>query len=141
MKRFHIHIAVDNLEKNIRFYSALFGTGPSVSKPDYAKWMLDDPFINFALSERGSKPGLDHVGIQVDSDEALAEVNQRLTQAGLPAAEQQNAQCCYAASNKYWTVDPQGTAWEAFHSLTAIPVFGQDTSIPIKTESCCAASS
>lgn len=141
MKRFHIHIVVDNLENNIRFYSALFGSEPSVSKPDYAKWMLDDPFINFALSERGSKPGLDHVGIQVDSDEALAEVNQRLTQAGLPAAEQQNAQCCYAASNKYWTVDPQGIAWEAFHSLTAIPVFGQDTAIPAKTGTCCAASS
>lgn len=141
MKRFHIHIAVDNLENNIRFYSALFGSEPSVSKPDYAKWMLDDPFINFALSERGSKPGLDHVGIQVDSDEALAEVNQRLTQAGLPAAEQQNAQCCYAASNKYWTVDPQGIAWEAFHSLTAIPVFGQDTAIPAKNGTCCAASS
>lgn len=141
MKRFHIHIAVDNLENNIRFYSALFGSEPSVSKPDYAKWMLDDPFINFALSERGSKPGLDHVGIQVDSDEALAEVNQRLTQAGLPAAEQQNAQCCYAASNKYWTVDPQGIAWEAFHTLTTIPVFGQDTAIPTKTENCCAASS
>jgi hypothetical protein len=101
--------------------------------------MLDDPYINFAISARGAKPGLDHVGIQVDSDEALKEMNHRLTQAGLPAAEQQNAQCCYAASNKYWTIDPQGTAWEAFHSLTTIPVFGQDTAIPTKTETCCAA--
>lgn len=138
MKRFHVHIAVDNLPDNIRFYSALFGIEPSVSKPDYAKWMLDDPHINFALSARGAKPGLDHVGIQVDSDAALKEVNQRLAQAGLPAAEQHNAQCCYASSNKYWTVDPQGIAWEAFHSLTTIPTFGQDTAIPIKTESCCA---
>lgn len=139
MKRFHVHIAVDNLQDNIRFYSVLFGIEPSVSKPDYAKWMLDDPYINFAISARGAKPGLDHVGIQVDSDDALTEANQRLTQAGLPAAEQQNAQCCYAASNKYWTVDPQGIAWEAFHSLTTIPVFGLDTAIPTKTETCCAA--
>jgi len=139
MKRFHVHIAVDNLQDNIRFYSALFGTDPAISKTDYAKWMLDDPYINFAISARGAKPGLDHVGIQVDSEEALNEMNQRLAQVGLPAAEQKNAQCCYAASNKYWTVDPQGIAWEAFHSLTSIPVFGQDTAIPAKTESFCAA--
>ena len=139
MKRFHVHIAVDNLQDNIRFYSALFGIEPTVSKPDYAKWMLDDPYINFAISARGAKSGLDHVGIQVDSDDALTEVNQRLMRAGLPAAEQQNAQCCYASSNKYWTVDPQGIAWEAFQSLTTIPLFGQDTAIPTKTETCCAA--
>jgi catechol 2,3-dioxygenase-like lactoylglutathione lyase family enzyme len=139
MKRFHVHIAVDNLPDNIRFYSALFGIEPSISKPDYAKWMLDDPHINFALSARGAKPGLDHVGIQVESDAALKEMNQRLAQAGLPAAEQPNAQCCYAASNKYWTVDPQGIAWEAFHSLATIPVFGQDTAIPARTATCCAA--
>lgn len=139
MKRFHVHIAVDNLLDNIRFYSALFGTDPAISKSDYAKWMLDDPYINFAISARGAKPGLDHVGIQVDSEEALNEMNQRLAQADLSAAEQKNAQCCYAESNKYWTVDPQGIAWEAFHSLTSIPTFGQDTAIPIKTESCCAA--
>ncbi|SEG20991.1 hypothetical protein SAMN05216334_1447 [Nitrosomonas ureae] len=139
MKRFHVHISVDNLQDNIRFYSALFGTEPSISKLDYAKWMLDDPYINFAISARGAKPGLDHVGIQVDSEEALIEMNHRLAQADLPAAEQKNAQCCYAASNKYWAVDPQGIAWEAFHSLTTIPVFGQDTAIPTKTESCCAA--
>ncbi len=140
MKRFHVHIAVDNLQDNIRFYTALFGTEPSISKTDYAKWMLDDLYIiNFAISARGAKPGLDHVGIQVDSEEALIEMNHRLAQADLPAVEQKNAQCCYATSNKYWTVDPQGIAWEAFHSLTTIPTFGQDTSIPIKTESCCGA--
>ncbi|MBY0499382.1 MAG: VOC family protein [Nitrosomonas sp.] len=139
MKRFHIHIAVEDLPGNIRFYSALFGIEPTVSRPDYAKWMLNDPFINFALSAQGGKAGLDHVGIQVDSEEALNEMNQRLAQADLPAAEQKNAQCCYATSNKYWTVDPQGIAWETFHSLATIPVFGQDTSIPIKSESCCAA--
>lgn len=141
MKRFHVHIAVDNLQDNIRFYSALFGTAPTVSKTDYAKWMLDDPYINFAISAREAKPGLDHVGIQADSEEALNEMNQRLAQTDLPAAKQKNAQCCYAVSNKYWTVDPQGIAWEAFHSLTTIPTFGQDTAISIKTESCCAARS
>ena len=82
MKRFHIHIAVDNLQENIRFYSALFGIAPSVSKQDYAKWMLDDPLINFAISARGAKPGLDHLGIQVDSDDALQIVNRHLAQAG-----------------------------------------------------------
>lgn len=139
MKRFHIHIAVDNLQENIRIYSALFGIAPSVSQQDYAKWMLDDPLLNFAISARGAKPGLDHVGIQVDSEEALDEMNQRLAQAGLLAVAQQNAQCCYASSNKYWTVDPQGIAWEAFHTLTTIPVFGQDTAISTTTKNCCGA--
>ncbi|MBP6056836.1 MAG: glyoxalase/bleomycin resistance/dioxygenase family protein [Nitrosomonas sp.] len=140
MKRFHIHISVDSLQDNIRFYSALFGTEPAISKTDYAKWMLDDPYINFAISARGAKPGLDHVGIQVDSEQALNEMNNRLAQADLPATEQKNAQCCYAESNKYWTVDPQGIAWETFHSLTTIPTFGNDTAIQIKkTKSCCAA--
>lgn len=140
MKRFHIHIAVDNLQDNIRFYSALFGADPTVSKSDYAKWMLEDPVINFAISARGVKPGLDHVGVQVDSDEELKEMNNRLIKVDLPAAaEQHKAQCCYAASNKYWVVDPQGIPWEAFHSLKTIPVFGQDTSIPAKAKSCCAA--
>ncbi len=137
MKRFHVHIAVDNLQDNIRFYSALFGVKPTASKSDYAKWMLNDPLINFSISSRGAKPGLDHVGIQVDSEETLDEMNRCLAKADLPAAVQKNAQCCYATSNKYWTVDPQGIAWEVFHSLTTIPIFGQDTAIPVKTESCC----
>lgn len=88
MKRFHVHIAVDNFQDNIRFYSALFGVDPAITKTDYAKWMLDDPFINFAISARGTKSGLDHVGIQVDSNEALNEMNQRIAQAELPATEQ-----------------------------------------------------
>lgn len=86
MKRFHIHTAVDNLQENIRFYSALFGIAPSINKQDYAKWMLDDPLINFAISAKGAKPGLDHVGIQVDSEEALNEMTRRLSHADLPAA-------------------------------------------------------
>ena len=140
MKRFHMHMAVDNLQDNIHFYSALFGSEPSINKPDYAKWLLDDPYVNFAISARGAKLGLDHVGIQVDSEAALNEMSQRLAQANLPTTKQDNAQCCYAVSDKYWTVDPQGVAWEAFHSLTTIPIFGQDTTVPIKkAESCCAA--
>ena len=101
--------------------------------------MLDDPYVNFAISAQGAKLGLDHVGIQFDSEEALNEMSQRLAQANLPTTKQDNAQCCYAASDKYWTVDPQGIAWETFHPLITISTFGQDTTIPIKeTGSCCA---
>ncbi|WP_295626034.1 ArsI/CadI family heavy metal resistance metalloenzyme [uncultured Nitrosomonas sp.] len=139
MKRFHVHIAVNDLEENISFYSALFGASPSVSKTDYAKWMLEDPYINFAISTKSAKTGIDHVGIQVESDDELKQINQRLNEASLSTTEQTNAQCCYAASNKYWTIDPQGIAWEAYHSLTSIPTFGQDTEISVKKESCCVA--
>jgi catechol 2,3-dioxygenase-like lactoylglutathione lyase family enzyme len=137
MKRFHVHIAVDDLEKNIRFYSALFQTEPSVLKDDYAKWMLDDPRINFAISARGSRLGLDHLGLQVESGEELEEVNRGLSEAALPVEAQKQAACCYAQSDKYWTVDPQGIAWEAFHSLSSIPTFGKDTAIQIKAASNC----
>jgi len=137
MKRFHVHIAVDNLEENIRFYSALFQAEPSVRKADYAKWMLDDPRINFAISARGSRPGLDHLGLQVDSGEELEQVNQGLSETALPVAAQKQAACCYAESDKYWTVDPQGIAWEAFHSLGTIPTFGKDTAIQMKSASSC----
>ncbi|WP_347258869.1 ArsI/CadI family heavy metal resistance metalloenzyme [Methylocaldum sp.] len=137
MKRFHVHIAVDDLEKNIRFYSALFQTEPSVLKDDYAKWMLDDPRINFAISARGSRLGLDHLGLQVESGEELEDVNRGLSDAALPVEAQKQAACCYAQSDKYWTVDPQGIAWEAFHSLSSIPTFGKDTAIQIKSASSC----
>lgn len=120
MKR--IHIAVDDLDANVRFYSALFQVEPSVLEADYAKWMLDDPRINFAIFHRGRKPGLDHLGIQVESALELDAVQQALTHAALPVAEQKQAACCYAQSDKYWTVDPQGIAWEAFHSLKRIPI-------------------
>jgi len=137
MKRFHVHIAVDDLEKNIRFYTALFQTEPSVRETDYAKWMLDDPRVNFAISSRGSRPGLDHLGFQVDSGDELEEVNRNLSAAALPVAAQKQASCCYARSDKYWTVDPQGIAWEAFHSLSTIPTFGEDTALQLKTTSNC----
>ncbi len=137
MKRLHIHIAVDDLEQNIRFYSALFKAEPGVLQADYAKWMLEDPRVNFAISSRGRKPGLDHLGIQVESDEELEDIQQALNAASLPVAEQKQAACCYAESDKYWTVDPQGIAWEAFHSLNSIPMFGEDGVIQLKPASSC----
>lgn len=141
MKRFHIHIAVDDLEQSVRFYTALFQAEPTVLEADYAKWMLDDPRINFAISDRGRKPGLDHLGIQVDSEQELESVQQGLVSTHLPVAEQKQAACCYVQSNKYWTVDPQGIAWEAFHSLNAIPLFGADEVIQLEPASTCCISS
>jgi hypothetical protein len=142
MKCFHVHISVNNLAENIGFYSALFGSGPNVTKPDYAKWMLDDPRINFAISERGAKTGLDHLGIQVESDDELEALNQQFIQAALPVEEQKAAACCYSKSNKYWALDPQGIAWETFHSLASIPLFGDDIPVPVKkAESACCPSS
>jgi catechol 2,3-dioxygenase-like lactoylglutathione lyase family enzyme len=127
MKRFHVHVAVSDLEASVRFYSAMFATEPTERKTDYAKWMLDDPRINFAISQRGLAPGVDHLGIQVDTDGDLAALRQQVTSAEIEASKQNKAACCYAESNKYWTTDPQGIAWETFHTLGAIPTFGQDT--------------
>jgi catechol 2,3-dioxygenase-like lactoylglutathione lyase family enzyme len=127
MKRFHVHVAVHDLKQSIRFYSALFGMQPSVEKPDYAKWMLDDPRINFAISNRGSKSGIDHLGIQTENSEELEEVGSRLAQADVSVMAQKGASCCYAKSDKYWTLDPQGVAWESFHTLDSVPMYGSDT--------------
>lgn len=137
MKRFHIHIAVDDLDANIRFYSALFQAEPSVLEQDYAKWLLDDPRVNFAISSRGRQPGLDHLGIQVESNQELEAVQQGLAAAALPVVEQKQAACCYAQSDKYWSIDPQGIAWEAFHSLNSIPMFGEDQVIQLAQASAC----
>jgi catechol 2,3-dioxygenase-like lactoylglutathione lyase family enzyme len=126
MKRFHVHVAVDDLEANIRFYSSVFGTEPSVRKDDYAKWMLEDPRVNFAISTRGDKPGVNHLGIQADSDAELKDLRVRLIEAQAPMLEQKEAACCYAKSDKYWAFDPQGIAWETFHTLGSVPVFGED---------------
>jgi hypothetical protein len=138
MKRLHIHLAVDDLAKNIGFYSALFQSAPTVHEVDYAKWQLDDPRVNFAISCRGRQPGLDHLGIQVESGAELEAVEQNLAAAAIPIAAQKQANCCYAQSDKYWTVDPQGIAWEAFHSLQSIPLFGDDqVPQPEPTSNCC----
>lgn len=139
MKRFHVHVSVDNLEENIRFYSTVFGMQPTVSKPDYAKWMVDDPRINFALSRRGVKTGLDHLGIQVESDGELAALREQVGKADIAAVDQSDATCCYARSDKYWITDPQGIAWETFHTLDSVPVYGERKSpVPSDKGSCCA---
>jgi catechol 2,3-dioxygenase-like lactoylglutathione lyase family enzyme len=126
MKRFHVHVAVHDLKQSIRFYSALFGMQPSVEKPDYAKWMLEDPRINFAISNRGNKVGIDHLGIQAENSEDLEEVGSRLAQADVSVTVQKGASCCYAKSDKYWTLDPQGVAWESFHTLDSVLMYGSD---------------
>jgi catechol 2,3-dioxygenase-like lactoylglutathione lyase family enzyme len=144
MKRFHVHVSVSNLPENIRFYSSIFGADPSVLKDDYAKWMLDDPRINFAISTRGHKPGVNHLGIQAESDAELKALRVGIIEAQAPMLEQKEASCCYAKSDKYWTTDPQGIPWETFHSLGSVPVYGEDTgsakesAAPDKAGGCCA---
>ena len=124
MKRFHVHVGVDNLGKNIAFYSSIFGQAPTVVKDDYAKWMLDDPRINFAISSRGLPKGVDHLGIQTDSAEELTTLRAQTAKADLATLDEGVTNCCYAKSDKYWTADPQGIAWETFHTLGDIPTFG-----------------
>jgi catechol 2,3-dioxygenase-like lactoylglutathione lyase family enzyme len=124
VKRLHVHVAVHDLKQSIRFYSALFAAEPVVKKDDYAKWMLDDPRVNFAISTRGGKAGLDHLGIQAEDNEELEDLGSRLAQAEVAVTAQKGASCCYAKSDKYWTIDPQGIAWESFHTLGSVPVYG-----------------
>jgi len=124
MKRMHVHVAVDDLPRSIGFYSALFATKPVVIKTDYAKWMLDDPRVNFAISTRGRQPGLDHLGIQVEDKEELNEVYARLRQAGGTIIEQGQTSCCYAKSEKSWIDDPAGIAWETFVTTGASTNYG-----------------
>jgi len=128
MKRFHVHLSVADLPASARFYSALFGAEPVLIREDYAKWALEDPRLNFAISTRGAKTGLDHLGFQADHEGELAELETRArAAAGEAVVNQKQAGCCYARSNKAWAVDPQGIAWEQFHSLGRIDVFGEDT--------------
>jgi catechol 2,3-dioxygenase-like lactoylglutathione lyase family enzyme len=138
MKRFHVHVAVDDLDANVRFYSTVFGVPPTVAKADYAKWMLDDPRVNFAISKRGLKPGLDHLGVQVESNEELVALREQVVQAEFAAHDQRNARCCYTRSDKYWTTDPQGIAWETFHTLASVPVYGETRRDPVvEARACC----
>lgn len=138
MSRFHVHLNVADLGASVQFYSKLFASEPSVLKGDYAKWMLDDPRVNFAISSRGAKPGLDHLGLQVDSDEELAGLRAQVGKAEIAAFDQSQAACCYAKSDKYWINDPQGIAWETFHTLDQIPTFGADTKKGAEASACCA---
>jgi len=125
MKRFHVHVAVNDLQKGIGFYSTLFGAEPSVLKDDYAKWMLDDPRVNFAISERGTEPGINHLGFQVDNASELDEIRSRLESASAAVTNEENVSCCYARSDKAWVTDPAGVAWETFHSLGTVPFYGE----------------
>jgi catechol 2,3-dioxygenase-like lactoylglutathione lyase family enzyme len=124
MKRFHVHVSVDDLAASVRFYSTVFGVSPTVLKDDYANWMIDDPRVNFAISRRGTKSGLDHLGVQVESEAELTELRKQVAAAEIAALDQPNAECCYVRSDKYWTTDPQGIAWETFHTIESIPVYG-----------------
>ncbi len=126
MKRFHVHIRVDDLDSSVHFYSTLFGTEPTVLKSDYAKWMFDDPRVNFAISARCTSLGLDHLGLQVESDEDLAIIAGRLTAAEQSVVKQEDASCCYARGNKGWVTDPSGILWETFHTIGASTVYGND---------------
>ena len=124
MKRLHVHTTVKNLDESIRFYSTLFGQEPARREPDYAKWMLDDPRVNFAISTFGDEPGIDHLGFQVDDESELAEIGARLEKAGHVVAPEKNTTCCYAVSDKHWVVDPAGTPWETFRTMAQAKVRG-----------------
>ncbi|NBU19481.1 MAG: glyoxalase/bleomycin resistance/dioxygenase family protein [Betaproteobacteria bacterium] len=137
MKRFHVHLHVQDLQASIAFYSRLFSAQPARIETDYAKWMLEDPRVNFAISTRGSKPGLDHLGFQVDSAEELVEMKAAAQNADMAMLDEGETTCCYARSDKHWITDPQGVAWEQFHTLGDIPVFNE-ASQPASGAACCA---
>ena len=141
MKRFHVHVGVEDLGKNIAFYSSLFGQPPAVVKDDYAKWMLDDPRINFAISNRGLPGGVDHLGFQTETADELTALRAQTATADLAVREDGVTHCCYAQSDKYWITDPQGIAWETFHTLSGIPTFAggsAESSAMAAAPACCA---
>jgi len=140
MKRFHVHVGVHDLKQSVRFYSAVFAAAPTVLKDDYAKWQLDDPRISFAISTRAEKKGVDHLGIQAENDAELEDLGGRLAQADVTITPQKGATCCYAKSDKYWTLDPQGIPWESFHTLDSAPTYGKDAAardVRAKGTACC----
>lgn len=141
MKRLHVHIAVDDLDRSIGFYAALFGTDPTVLKDDYAKWMLDDPKVNFAISARGRAGGVDHLGIQVDSRDELDDLSARLRSAGEMTLDQEATTCCYAKSDKAWVHDPSGIKWETFFTFADAVAYGEEepgVTIDTTASACCA---
>jgi len=137
MKRFHVHAHVADLPASIAFYSRMFAAEPTRREADYAKWMLEDPRINFAISTRGGAPGVDHLGLQTDSDAELAELKARVESADSPVLDEGQTSCCYARSEKHWVMDPQGIAWEHFHTLGDIPVFSERAAPKEATSACC----
>ena len=140
MKRLHVHVAVENLAASVSFYSALFATEPTVLKHDYAKWMLQDPRVNFAISQRGAAPGVEHLGIQVEDHSELQEVYARLKRAERPVLEEGGTTCCYAESEKRCIADPQGVLWETFLTSAESTVHGHDAARPSTAvkSACCA---
>ena len=126
MKRFHVHVAVKDLEESTRFYSAMFGVEPTVIKPDYAKWMLDDPRVNFAISQRSQTAGVNHLGVQAETEDELEAIHANLERADAAVVAEKGVSCCYAKSDKYWVTDPQGVAWESFRSLGSVPLYGEE---------------
>jgi hypothetical protein len=155
MKRLHLHVSVPELAPSIQFYETLFGAPPSVVKDDYAKWMLDDPLVNFAISQRGAAAGVEHVGIQVDSAAELDVLATRLKAAGEVTFDQEAAICCYAQSDKSWVTDPAGVRWETFYTFGEATSYGEDRDVakaatpaaccgpaavvvePVKASACC----
>ena len=135
MKRFHVHLHVNDLDKNIGFYSALFNQPPTRTESDYAKWMLEDPPVNFAISTRGTSTGLDHLGFQVSSADELGALKAQAQAADMALLDEGETTCCYARSDKHWITDPQGVAWEQFHTLDNIPVFHE--AAPAAGVACC----
>ena len=136
MKRFHVNVAVRNLDQSVHFYETLFGVSPTVLKEDYAKWMLDDPRVNFSLSASDRKSGINHLGIQADERQELTEIQSRLEAAGTSTFDQPEARCCYAESTKTWTRDPDNVAWETFHTYGEITEYGNDLE-PEADSRCC----
>jgi len=130
MKRFHVHLHVDDLGRSVGFYSRLFAAEPTRVEADYAKWMLEDPPVNFAISTRGNQAGIDHLGIQTDDPAELAAMKARAEAADLALLDEGETTCCYARSEKHWVTDPQGIAWEHFHTLGNIPVFNEAAAQP-----------
>ncbi len=143
MKRFHVHVGVGDLEQSIRFYTGLFGAEPSVRKSGYAKWMVDDPRVNFAISQRAADHlGVNHLGLQAESPDELAAIRTGFSAADSSSlVDEPDAHCCYVRSDKHWVTDPQGITWEAFHTLEPLPFFGAAAEPSAKASPCCAPTS
>lgn len=135
MKRMHVHVSVQDIEESVRFYSTLFAAVPTVRKPDYAKWMLENPLVNFAVSSRSASIGIDHLGIQVTDADELHDVYQQLVRADAPLKQDGETVCCYAKSEKSWIIDPQGIRWETFLTTGESTTYGSETPESIAT--CC----
>ena len=139
MKRFHVHVGVKDLNHSVQFYSTLFGQKPTKLKDDYAKWMLEDPRINFAISTRSNEEGVDHLGLQVDENSELLELTERLKKADLGVYGEGETTCCYAESNKAWVKDPAGIAWETYHTMADAEIFSEKPKTPEASVSACCA--